>query len=218
MRIRYFQHVHFGHRFDGVRLFAGEGAGKSDDFDMLLVMGGPMSVHDEAAFPWLREEKLTIAKAVADGKKVLGICLGAQLIAEVLGGEVRKNDQREIGWFPVSSTDNTADSRVFSVLPKTYEAFHWHGESFDIPSGAIRTASSAACANQAFEYDNGRVIGLQFHLEASRASVRRLVENCRDEMVPDTWVSNERQILHDFRDYDLLHHNMYSLLDEFDRR
>ncbi len=231
MRIRYFQHVPFedpgeifswgddrGHRFEGVRLFSGERPPESDDFDMLLVMGGPMSVHDEKAYLWLREEKQAIARAVAGGKKVLGICLGAQLIAEVLGAEVRKNDYREIGWFPVSASEEAVDSPVFSVLPASYEAFHWHGEMFEIPPEAVRTASSAACANQAFEYDGGRVVGLQFHLEASEVSVNRLVENCRDEMVADTWVQNEQQILHDSRDYDLLHHNMYSLLDEFGRR
>lgn len=227
MRIRYFQHVPFedpgeifawgadrGHSFDGVRLFAGERAEVSDDTDMLLVMGGPMSVHDEEAYPWLREEKQAVAAAISGGKKVIGICLGAQLIAEVLGGSVRKNDHREIGWFPVSATEHTSHSRVYSVLPTSYDAFHWHGETFDIPPGAIRTASSAACANQAFEYDEGRVIGLQFHLESSTISVTRLVENCRDEMIADTYVQGEHEILREFCGFDNLKRNMYSLMDE----
>jgi len=130
-----------------------------EDFDVLIVMGGPMSVHDEALFPWLRSEKALIAAAIGAGKKVLGICLGAQLIAEVMGGRVYPNPVKEIGFWPVRWTGEAMGGRE-------EEVFHWHGETFDLPPGAVLLASSAGCVNQAFRVGEN-VLGLQFHPEVT---------------------------------------------------
>lgn len=158
-----------------------------ESFDFLLIMGGPMSVNDEAEFPWLVDEKRFVEKAVNAGKTVVGVCLGAQLIANVLGSRVYRNREKEIGWFPVRLTEEGLRSRSFKGFPSEFTAFHWHGETFDIPSGAVRLAESGACANQAFEYD-GRVVGLQFHLETNEESAGKLIENLSDEIKPAPYI------------------------------
>lgn len=163
------------------------------EIDWLVIMGGPMSVHDEVGYPWLAQEKLFIREAIRLGRTVLGICLGAQLIAGVLGGQVRKNTHKEIGWFPVSLTDAGRNSTPFSVLPPSFTAFHWHGETFEIPPGALHAASSEACANQAFAYGQ-HVTGLQFHLECTDESIEAMLENGGNEIRPAAFVQTTETI------------------------
>jgi len=165
-----------------------------DDFDWLVVMGGPMGVHGERRFPWLAAEKRLIGEAIAAGKIVLGVCLGAQLIADVMGARIHRHSHREIGWFPVRLTAEGEASPLFGALPREFTAFHWHGDTFDIPAGAVRTAESEGCVNQAFEYE-GRVVGLQFHLESTAGSVKALVANCREEIVEGPYAQSEARIL-----------------------
>jgi GMP synthase-like glutamine amidotransferase len=157
-------------------------------FDALVIMGGPMSVHDEKAYSWLAKEKHFIEKAIAKGKRVLGICLGAQLIAHVLGARVKKNRYREIGWFPVTLTKKAMGSSVlFHDIPQVFPAFHWHGETFDIPDNALRIGRTAACRNQGFVY-NENVLALQFHIESTPESIQALAENCGIELVPGPFI------------------------------
>jgi GMP synthase-like glutamine amidotransferase len=148
------------------------------DIDLIIVMGGPMSVNDEIALPWLQAEKKFIREMVRSGVAVLGVCLGAQLIANALGARVYSNRQKEIGWFPVEADSGVRDVFVF---PREFTAFHWHGETFDLPDGAVRLAKNETCENQAFQIGR-KVIGLQFHLEATRESVKALLDNCRSEL------------------------------------
>jgi GMP synthase-like glutamine amidotransferase len=163
------------------------------DFDLLLVMGGPMSVNDEAAHPWLKDEKRLIATAIDAAKPVLGVCLGAQLIASALGAGVRRNPVAEIGWFPVERTAGPSAAGL-EGLPSRTEAFHWHGETFDLPPGARLAARSEACENQAFTVGD-RVVAFQFHLETTPASARALVESCRADLAPGPFVQAQHQIL-----------------------
>jgi GMP synthase (glutamine-hydrolysing) len=165
-----------------------------ESFDFLLVMGGPMSVNDEAQFPWLVDEKRFVGKAINAGKTIVGICLGAQLIANVLGSRVCRNAEKEIGWFPVRLTGEGLRSRPFKGFTREFTAFHWHGETFDIPSGAVRLAESGACMNQAFEYD-GRVVGLQFHLETDEPGARKLIENLSDEIQPSPFIQSADEMM-----------------------
>ncbi len=174
------------------RFYAGEKP--ADDFDWLVIMGGPMSVHDHFQYPWLRQEKEAISDAVARGKTVIGICLGAQLIAEILGAPVTANNHREIGWFPVKLTAAAKDEPLMAGLPESFQALHWHGETFSIPPLATHLATSEACVNQAFSY-KGRVLALQFHLEATVSSTAGLIQNCRHEMQPGPWVQEPGDIL-----------------------
>lgn len=192
MRLCVFQHVPFegpariadwarsrGHavevsRVDEDQLPAG------DAFDALAVMGGPMSVKDERELPWLVAEKRAVHEAIDAGKPVLGVCLGAQMIAEVMGGRVRRNTHREIGFFTVERTEASAGSPLFAPLPSRFTALHWHGETFDLPTGAVHLGRSAGCENQAFSI--GSALGLQFHIESTLESVGLLLKHCGGEI------------------------------------
>jgi len=166
---------------------------ETSEFDWLVIMGGSMNIYEEDKFPWLKKEKEFIAKAIADNKILLGVCLGSQLIADVLGGKVSKNQYKEIGWFLISLTREARNSSIFSSLPATFTAFHWHGDTFKIPHGAARIAQSEGCANQAFEF--GRVIGLQFHLEYSKKSIDLMFRNCCDELVDGKYIQTPDEII-----------------------
>ncbi len=155
--------------------------------DLIIALGGPMSVNDETQFPWLQDEKRFLAEAITGGKAVLGICLGAQLIASALGARVYPGAGKEIGWFPISAEPAAAGCFAF---PARTDVFHWHGETFDLPAGAVRLASSAACRNQAFQI-GARVIGLQFHLETTPGSAAALIDHCVDELVPGRYIQPE---------------------------
>lgn len=207
MRVRILQHVAFegpaalapalhaaGHSIALTRLWAGEPLPGLADFDWLVVLGGPMSVHDEAQHAWLAPEKGLVREAVAGGRRVLGICLGAQLIADALGAPVTPNREREIGWFPVERAPGAEASPFGRALPARFPAFHWHGETFALPPGAVRLASSAACAEQGFALGD-RVLGLQLHVETTREAAEALVAHCADELVPGPWVQDAAAIL-----------------------
>ena len=163
------------------RLDLGETPPDPRGIDLLAVMGGPMGVHDEDAHPWLRMEK-TFLRAVVDLERpVVGICLGAQLLAEVLGGRVHRNPEKEIGWMPVDW--HPAARTRFPFLPPQQTVFQWHGDTFTLPPGAELLASSPACHHQAFLHQ-GRVLGLQFHLEMTPDGIAALLEHCGHELVP----------------------------------
>jgi GMP synthase-like glutamine amidotransferase len=165
-----------------------------EGIDLLIAMGGPMSVNDEAALPWLRAEKALLREAVARGIPVLGVCLGAQLIAAALGARVYPNPEKEIGWFPIRAVLHDAEPvRDRFRFPPEARVFHWHGETFDLPPGAVRLADSAACRNQAFQIGR-RVIGLQFHLETTPESAAAILDHCRDELSPGAWIQSEAVI------------------------
>ena len=177
MHAHYFQHVVFeglgsierwlqtnAFTVSNTRFYETSELPTTDGIDLLVVMGGPMSVNDEADYPWLAAEKQFIRKMISLGKPVLGICLGAQLIASAMGMAVYKNDEKEIGWFPIEGIPPKDDSTF--GFPPSLEVFHWHGETFDLPPKAIRLAKSSGCANQAFQLGQS-VIGLQFHLETT---------------------------------------------------
>ncbi len=168
-------------------LFAAADLPSLADFDLLVVLGGPMSVNDEAELPWLIAEKQFVKAAVLAGKPVLGICLGAQLIANSLGARVYRNGQKEIGWFPVEACNTNSNTFCF---PAKTEVFHWHGETFDLPPGAIHLASSEACSHQAFQIGK-RTIGLQFHLETTPESADAIITHCRNELVQAPFIQTE---------------------------
>lgn len=207
MRIRTLEHVPFegpagiarwaeahGHALDRTRVFAGEALPEPGDMDLLVALGGPMGVHDEERHPWLGREKACLRRAVDAGCAVLGICLGAQLLAQVLGAEVGPNPAgREIGWFPVARAQEGAAPAVFAGFPRTFPAFHWHGDAFAVPRGAVRLGGSAACVNQAFALGD-RVVGLQFHLETTRRSVELLMTHCADELAPAPHVQSADEL------------------------
>lgn len=166
-----------GHHLTCTRVWTGAPFPRVDDYDALFVMGGPMNVYEEDRYPWLKEEKALVVEAIAAGRPLVGICLGAQLLSVVLGGAVRPNPCKEIGWFPVDLTREGRASPLFKNFPDRFPAFHWHADRFSIPPGAVHVAGTEACAEQGFVYQD-RVIGLQFHLESTEESITCLIEHC----------------------------------------
>ena len=203
LRIEVFQHVPFeglgsmeawfsdrGHILSHTRLYAGEmpsgipgasGTRTTPAADWIIVMGGPMGVHDETVFPWLRDEKSAIEAALAHGVAILGVCLGAQLLAQVLGARVGRNREREIGWFPVDLDPDAAETWLGRVFPSRFAPFHWHGDTFTIPEGATPLGRSEVCGNQGFLYRDN-VLGLQFHPEITPESLEELLRHCGGEL------------------------------------
>jgi GMP synthase-like glutamine amidotransferase len=199
MNVHWLQHVPFeglgaiepwllarGHSISSTRFFAGETLpGSLNAVDWLVVMGGPMNVYQYRDHPWLPSEKRLIREAILAGRRVLGVCLGAQLIADALGGTVFQNAEREIGWFPVRSVSSAASSPF--AFPEETPVFHWHGDTFSLPVGGTLLARSDGCEHQAFAVGT-RVLGLQFHLEMSAADIRRIAHDCADELAPGRYI------------------------------
>jgi GMP synthase (glutamine-hydrolysing) len=143
-----------------------------DGYHGLIVLGGPMNVDQTDAHPHLETEVRAIGEAVDRGLPVLGICLGAQLLAKALGAKVGANAEKEIGWYDVSPTEEGAGDPLLAHFDATEKLFQWHGDTFSIPHGAVQLASSPSCRNQAFRYGE-RAYGLQFHLEVDPPLVER---------------------------------------------
>ncbi len=207
MRVHVFQHEAFealagiepwlkvqGATINYTRFYISADVPALDSFDWLIVMGGPMSVNDEATLPWLTAEREVIAKAIASGKTVLGICLGAQLIAKALGGQVTRNREKEIGWFPVSRVDGAQAHPLGACFPAKTEVFQWHGETFSIPNGAVHLLRSEACEHQAFAF-GPRVLGLQFHLETTEPSLREMLIGDGDSLGSGRYIQTEAEML-----------------------
>ena len=185
-----------------------------DSFDGLLIMGGDMSVYEEDKFPWLTAEKAWIKQVIATGKPVLGICLGSQLLADVLGAEVFPNTEKEIGWFPIDLTAEARKTELFRSWPSPVPVFHWHGDTFTLPEGAAPIASSEATKHQGFILDN--VLALQFHPELTAGQIIRFAAEFPEDLIPAAHVQDAETIAalsnqHEKKTLDL----MYDLLDRF---
>jgi GMP synthase-like glutamine amidotransferase len=176
------------------RLWVGDALPAPEAFDWLVVMGGSMNADEESRYPWLADEKRAIERAIAARKRVVGICLGSQLIARVLGAKVTRNRYTEIGWFPIERAEPATACAVGRALPARAEVFHWHGQTFELPAGAIQLARSAACEQQGFVYEE-RVLALQFHPEMTLESVRGFAEGGADELVPGPFIQTRAELL-----------------------
>lgn len=206
MHLHYLQHVAFeglgsieawaqqaGHHISHTALYNNEALPNVEDIDYLVIMGAPMNIYQEGDYPWLVAEKRFIAEAIATGKPVLGICFGAQLIADVLGAKVSPNIEKEIGWFPIEKVENFPDIPALEALPNQLEVFHWHGDTFSLPSNARPLFRSAVCEQQGFIYQE-KVIALQFHLETTPSSADALIQACGDEIVNAPYIQSAEQM------------------------
>jgi GMP synthase-like glutamine amidotransferase len=164
-----------------------------NNFDMLVVMGGPLGVNEEDHFEWLKTEKVFIKQAIATGKIGLGICLGSQLLAEALGARVHPNQEKEIGFFPVEKTTVGKQDELFAGVPETWNVFHWHGDTFDLPEGASHLFTSAACRHQVFR--KGKCIGIQFHPEVDISLIKSMIKYEKHELIKAKYVQTEQEIL-----------------------
>lgn len=210
MKIHWLQHVPFeglgsiapwaharGVELTVTRFHQGEPLPAIEPIDGVVVMGGPMSVHDVAAHAWLSAEHRFVEAVLDAGKRVLGICLGAQILARVLGADVRPNPQREIGWFPIAWTPAAASLPLFADMPSRPLVPHWHGETFDVPRGCLHIASSSACPHQAFATSDQRAVGFQCHPEMRPEGLRALTQHAADDLVPGPFVQSADEILAD---------------------
>lgn len=225
MVIDYLQHVPFenlgsiaewaeakGYATRAARLYTGEPLPDPEGVDALVVLGGPMDVGDEWDHPWLRAEKRFLARVVERHVPVLGICLGARLLAEVLGARVYRGLQPEIGWWPVEFTEEGGRSRLFRGAPPTLEAFHWHADTFDLPGGAVRIARSEAFMNQGFVLD-GRIAALQFHLETTPSGAEALLHHGAADLVEGPYVQSAAEMLANEERFRAIHALVDRLLD-----
>jgi GMP synthase-like glutamine amidotransferase len=206
MRLHFIQHVPFeqpgfleswaarNHDFITFsRLYESDYFPEPELIDFLVVLGGPMSVNDTAKYTWMKRELDFLEKAVKKRKKILGICLGAQMLARVLGGSVYRNIYPEIGWHPVRLAPAARNLPLFEGFPDSWIAFLWHQETFAIPPMGFRIAESAACPNQGFLYDD-HVMALQFHMECERETVESLLLLNRQELVLGSFIQSEDEI------------------------
>ena len=161
-----------------------------DSFDMLVIMGGVMGVYEEDEYDWMKAEKSFIKNSIAANKKVLGICLGAQFIAEALSAKVFPHTKKEIGWFEV---EKVISHKLSNNLPQTFTTFHWHGDTFTLPNNATHLFKTQACELQAFVYKD-HVAGLQFHLEVKEDLLNGMTENERSELIKADYVQTENEI------------------------
>ncbi len=204
-----------GHAVEVTHLYLGEALPKPREFDLLTVMGGEMNVYQDRDYPWLKAERALIAATLAAGRPIVGICLGAQLIADALGRRVTQNPVYEIGWFPVHFTEEAR--RRFPGMPETATVLHWHGDTFELPSGALRLGTSAVCAEQGFLAEE-KCLGLQFHLEMDAGLVRQTVEGSSDYALwpKGDYVQPPKAILADAETYGAINRKLLDgLLDGF---
>jgi GMP synthase-like glutamine amidotransferase len=211
-----------GYRLTKTLLYENSFFPAPEEFDLLLIMGGDMSVYQEDEYSWLKPEKEFVKKTIEAGKPVLGSCFGAQMIADVLGGKVTENRYKEIGWYTVRSIEGKSpreieSSKLPSCMFPEFKGFMWHGDTFEIPAGAIKLFESEACPNQGFIY-NGKVLGLQFHPEADRQWVRKLIKDSGHELVPGKYIQSEKEICGKESFFESSRNLAFSLMDWFEEK
>lgn len=226
LRIHYLQPVLFeglgsiaewatsnGHVLTSTKFFIHSDLPEPADIDWLIIMGGPMGVYDEDKYEWLAAAKQFIKEVIDAGKVVIGICLGAQLIAEVLGAKVYPNHNKEIGWYSIELNTEALENKLFKDFDRTLTVFHWHGDTFDVPENAVRLASSQACKNQAFVY-NEKVLALQFHFEMTESSLAKMIDNGNEQLEAGPFIQSSEIIL---SNKDLTEKNKHVLFKILDR-
>ncbi len=226
IRIHYFQHVHYedpgsiiewalsrGHVLTSTKFYGDFVFPEPDEFDWLIVMGGPMSVNDDDKYRWLVDEKQYIKRVIDSGKTVLGICLGSQLISSALGASVYSNQEKEIGWFDIEFSHDAGPTGLFTHIGERWKVFHWHGETFDLPEGAVHLAGSACCGNQAYLFGD-RVLALQFHPEPTTSLLMKMVDNGSDELEQGKYIMTAREQLIDASLAASVKKDFFSLLDK----
>lgn len=226
MRIHILQHVPFegpayignwleqsNHEISTTHFYQDSHLPQSNEFDVLIIMGGPMGIYDDQQYPWLRLERKFIKQTIEEGKAVLGICLGSQFIADALGSKVYAHTQKEIGWFDLDKTDKADDSIFSKHLPQQFTALHWHGDTFDLPDKTTPLLTSEACQNQAFSFED-RVLALQFHLEMTSTSTENIIKFCADELTEGPYIQDKATIANTTKHYATSNHLMGKLLEQ----
>ncbi len=225
MKLHVIQHVPFetpgniekwaakaGHTISKSFIYQSPTLPKLSEFDGLVIMGGPMGAYEDDEYPWLAAEKKLIESAISADKYVLGVCLGAQLMASALGAKVYPGAEKEIGWFPLWLTESGQSSAVFKGLPAEFEVLHWHGDTFELPAGVTTLASSELTPNQAFLCGT-RALALQFHLELGADDAQRMVDFCGHELKPGKFVQDGEKILESEDGFEKSEKFLFQVLD-----
>lgn len=185
------------------------------EFDALLIMGGYMNVDEEEQFPWLKDEKRFIKEAIDAGKKVSGICLGSQLIAAALGSKVYPGKEKEIGFFSLQFSEEALAHPLFNHFNNPYTVFHWHGDTFDLPEGAMLISSTEVCKHQAYLINN-QILGLQFHFEMNEAVIEDMMLHDGHELEEKgRFISTKEIIRNHFHHLQQNKKDLFLLLDKF---
>lgn len=183
-----------------IRLFDGEPVPHNiEKYSGIIILGGPMNVYEEEKFPYLKDEDLLIKKAINMSYPMLGICLGGQLIAKATGAQVKKGATKEIGWYKLNLSTGGKEDKVFGSMPEELIVFQWHGDTFDIPEGAVHLAGSELFPNQAYRVGDN-VYGLQFHLEVTEKIINSWIAEYQDELATLNYIDYER-IINDTPEY-----------------
>lgn len=206
LQVRFLQHVPFegpanvgrwleeqGHNIETTHWYRDQEPPEDHAPDLLVILGGPMNIYQEDCYPWLAAEKRYLHCMIQQGAGALGICLGAQLLADVLGGSVVSNGEAEIGWYPVHRCGSIPPESPLCVLDDSLMAFHWHGDRFHPPPGSSLAYASDACDAQAFSVGD-RIVALQFHLDYSAASIEKMLIHCSEELDDSRWVQSAGRI------------------------
>jgi len=184
-----------------------------NDIDFLIIMGGPMDIYDDKNYPWLATEREYIKTMMNSDTKVLGICLGSQFIADALGSKVYKGEEKEIGFYNIRKVESHP---VTNNLPSSFSVFHWHGDTFNTPLGAINLFNSSLTKNQGFIYDD-RILAIQFHLEVGHKEIESFVDNGRNELIPSKYVQRESKIMSLNYNFNKANSYLFDILDKFFR-
>lgn len=165
-----------------------------NEFDFLVVMGGPQSTLSIDKAPYLHDEIDLIKRAIKANKRILGVCLGAQLLAEALGAKTECSPNREIGMYQIELLEAAQDDPVFGSFPSKFNMMHWHSDMPGIADGAILLAKSEGCPRQAFRYGD-RIYGFQCHFELTKELVNEMIEHCGNDLKPDTYVMAPKELM-----------------------
>ena len=184
-------------------------------FDILVSLGGPMGAYQEEKHPWLADEKEYLRKAFAAGKKILGLCLGCQLLADALGGKAFRHTCKDFGWQPI---DPLPSGAAWFGTTEVFKAFQWHGDTYSLPPGALQLARNQAAEQQAFFLEapgGGKVLGLQFHLEWTERMAREALAEPGVAPPPSPSVQTPEEILSDLSLFDSAKKRFFAMLDRF---
>jgi len=202
-----------GHAVSTCMICLGEPLPPLDSFDLLVSLGGPMGAYEEEKHPWLEAEKEYLRHAVASGKRILGLCLGCQLLADALGGKAFRHSCKEFGWQPIEPLPEGSE---WFGTESPFQAFQWHGDTYTLPQGALRLARNAAAEQQAFLVRGpagNPVLGLQFHLEWTEAMAREALEEPGVAPPPSPFVQTPEEILSDLSLFDAARTRFFRMMD-----
>ncbi len=228
MNICFFQHVAYespgyildwakenGHSVSFVNFYQDAAFPEIKNLNALVVMGGPMNVGDEAdEYAWLEAEGEFIKQFIQSGKKILGICLGSQMIADAMGAKVYRNQHTEIGWHIATVDQKNIPSGYKGIFPENFITFHWHGYTFDMPDNCTNFIRSEATRNQAFVYNN--IAAFQFHPEMTMQGVQKLVEHYEDVFDKNyPFIQSRDEILKTENYFEINRTLLFKFLDRF---